>query len=103
MSNLNKLDFTTLEVSRRNYLKWVQDVKFYHTVNNLHPAIEDETNSSVGEAEKAIAMIFIRRHIHDVLQTEYLAEEDSRALWVTLADRLDHQNDIFLPEARHDR
>ncbi|XP_070668978.1 uncharacterized protein [Malus domestica] len=47
-------------------------------------------------------MIFIRRHIHDALQTEYLAEEDPCSLWVALADRFDHQNDIFLPEARHD-
>ena len=31
MSNLNKLDFTALEVSGRNYLKWVQDVKLHLT------------------------------------------------------------------------
>ncbi|XP_068338889.1 uncharacterized protein [Pyrus communis] len=64
--------------------------------------LEDETNNPIGEAEKAIAMIFIRRHIHDALQTEYRAEEDPRVLWVALADRFDHQKDIFLPEARHD-
>ncbi|CAN6678525.1 unnamed protein product [Malus baccata var. baccata] len=102
MSNLNKLDFTALEVSGRNYLKWVQDVKLHLTAKNLRPAIEEATDAPVGEAEKATAMIFIRRHIHDALQTEYLAEEDPRALWVALADRFDHQKDIFLPEARHD-
>ncbi|KAM1224886.1 hypothetical protein ACFX2G_044669 [Malus domestica] len=47
-------------------------------------------------------MIFIRRHIHDALETEYLAKEDPRPLWVALADRFYHQKDIFLPEARHD-
>ncbi|XP_068314917.1 uncharacterized protein [Pyrus communis] len=102
MSNLNKLDFTTLEVSGMNYLKWVQDVKLYLTATNLHPAIEKETDEPIGEAEKPTAMIFIRRHIHDALQTEYLVEEDPRVLWVALADRFDHQNDTFLPEARHD-
>ncbi|CAN6705914.1 unnamed protein product [Malus baccata var. baccata] len=102
MSNLNKLDFTALEVSGRNYLKWVQDVKLHLTTKNLRPAIEEATDAPVGEAEKATAMIFIRRHIHDALQTEYLVEEDPRALWVALADRFDHQKDIFLPEARHD-
>ncbi|KAB2635359.1 hypothetical protein D8674_025893 [Pyrus ussuriensis x Pyrus communis] len=81
MSNLNKLHFTTLEVSGRNYLKWVQDMKLHLTVKNLHPTIEDETDNHIGEAEKAMAMIFIRRHVHDALQTEYLAEEDPRALW----------------------
>ena len=75
MSNLNKLDFTTLEVSGRNYFKWVQDVKLHLTAKNLCPAIEEATNEP---------------------------EEDPRALWVALADRFDYQNDIFLPEARHD-
>ncbi|KAB2614999.1 hypothetical protein D8674_021587 [Pyrus ussuriensis x Pyrus communis] len=65
MSNLNKLNFIALEVSGRNYLKWVQDVKLHLTAKNLHPAIEDEMDNPVDEAEKAIAMIFIRRHIHD--------------------------------------
>ncbi|XP_068309760.1 uncharacterized protein [Pyrus communis] len=102
MSNLNKLDFTALEVSGRKYLRWVQDVKLRLIAKNLRLAIEEETDNPVGEAEKATAMIFIRRHIHDALQTEYLAEEDPHVLWVVLADRFDHQNDIFLPEARHD-
>ncbi|KAM2958285.1 hypothetical protein FF2_025167 [Malus domestica] len=90
MSILNKLDFTALEVSRRNYLQWVQDVKLHLTVKNLRPTIKDETDNPVGEAKKVTAMIFIRRHIHDTLQTKYLAEEDSRALWVALVDRFDH-------------
>ncbi|XP_068337710.1 uncharacterized protein [Pyrus communis] len=102
MSNLNKLDFSALEVFGRNYLKWVQDVKLHLIVKNLHPAIEDKMDNLVGEAKKANAMIFIRRHIHDALQTEYLANEDPRALWVALVDRFDHQKDIFLLEARHD-
>ena len=77
-------------------------MKLHLTAKNLYPAIEEEMDHLVGEAEKATAMIFIRRHIHEALQTEYLAEEDPRALQVTLADRFDHQKDIFLPEARHD-
>ena len=102
MSNLNKLDFAALEVFGRSYLKWIQDVKLHLTAKNLRPAIEEATGEPIGETEKATTMIFIRRHIHDALQTEYLVEEDLRALWVALADRLDHQKDIFLPEARHD-
>ncbi|XP_070664601.1 uncharacterized protein [Malus domestica] len=76
MSNLNKLDFTALEVSGMNCLKWVQDVKLHLTAKNLRPAIEEATNKPVVEAEKATAMIFIRRHIYDALQTEYLAKKD---------------------------
>ncbi|KAM2668584.1 hypothetical protein EV2_020164 [Malus domestica] len=102
MSNLNKLDFTALEVYGRNYLKWVQDVKLYLTAKNLYAAIEEETNNPVDKAERANVMIFIQRHIYDALQTEYFANEGPRALWVVLADRFDHQNDIFLHEAGHD-
>ncbi|KAM2215891.1 hypothetical protein TB1_022015 [Malus domestica] len=80
MSNLNKLNFTALEVSGRNYLKWVQDVKLHLTAKNLRPTIEDEADNLVGEAEKGTAMIFIRRHTHDALQTKYLVEGDPPAL-----------------------
>ncbi|XP_068332850.1 uncharacterized protein [Pyrus communis] len=90
-----------VQVSGRNYLKWVQDVKLHLTAKSLRPTIEEATDEPVGEAEKVIAMIFIRRYIHDALQTKHLAEEDPRALWVVLADRFDHQKDIFLPETRH--
>ncbi|KAM1610039.1 hypothetical protein ACFXTN_020484 [Malus domestica] len=86
MSNLNKLDFIALEVSGRNYLKWVQDVKLHLTAKNLRPVIEDETDNLVSEAEKATAMIFIRKHIHNTLQTEYLLlrriHEHYGSLWL---------------------
>ncbi|KAM2714607.1 hypothetical protein EV2_044334 [Malus domestica] len=79
MLNLNRLDFTTLEVSGINYLKWVQDVKLYLTAKSLRAIIKEPIdNELVNEAQKATAMIFIRRHIYDALQTEYLAEEDPR-------------------------
>ena len=102
MSNLNKLDFTALEVFGRNYLKWVQDVMLHLTAKGIRAIIETHiADKPVDEAQKATAMIFIRRHIHDALQTEYLAEEDLRTIWLALADRFDHQKDIYLPEARH--
>ncbi|KAM2239362.1 hypothetical protein ACFXTI_008921 [Malus domestica] len=79
MSNLNKLDFSALEVSGRNYLKWVQDVKLHLTAKGIRSTIETPiTDKPVDEAQKATTMIFIRRHIHDALQTKYLAEEDPR-------------------------
>ncbi|KAM1833600.1 hypothetical protein ACFX13_023403 [Malus domestica] len=102
MSNLNKLDFTTLEVSGRNYLKWVLDVKLHLTAKGIRATIEALIDDKpVDEAQKATSLIFIRRHIHDALQTEYLAEKDAYTLWLALADRFDHQKDIYLPEARH--
>ncbi|KAM2711816.1 hypothetical protein EV1_031897 [Malus domestica] len=91
MSNVNKLDFTVLEVSRRNYLKWVQEVKLHLTAKSLRTTIEEPIDDEpVDEAQKATAIIFTRRHIHDALQTEYLAEEDPRTFWLALADRFNH-------------
>ncbi|KAM1048592.1 hypothetical protein ACFX15_027219 [Malus domestica] len=103
MSNMKKLDFSALEVSGRNYLKWVQDVKIHLTAKGIRATIETPiTDKPIDEAQKAIAIIFIPRHIYDALQTEYLVEEDPRTLWLALANRFDHQKDIYLPEARHD-
>ena len=79
MSNLIKLDFTVLEVFGRNYLKWVQDVKLHLTAKSPRATIEVEMDIVV---DKVTAMIFIQRHMHDVLQTEYLTKEDPQALWV---------------------
>ncbi|KAM1936672.1 hypothetical protein ACFX15_013914 [Malus domestica] len=71
MSNLNKLDFTALEVFGRNYLKWVQDVKLHLITKSLRATIKESTDDKlVDKAQKATYMIFIRRHIHDALQTE---------------------------------
>lgn len=100
MSNLNKLDFVALEVSGRNYLKWTQDVKLHLTANKMRTTIEANNNAS--NALKASAMFFIRKHMEEALQVEYLAEEDPRALWVVLEERFNHQRTIFLPEARND-
>ncbi|KAM2133215.1 hypothetical protein ACFX1R_003340 [Malus domestica] len=103
MPNLNKLDFSALEVSGRNYLKWVQEVKLHLTSTGIRATIEAPIiEKHVDEAQKATAMIFIRRHIHDALQTEYLAKKDPRTLWLALADCFDHQKNTYLPEVRHD-
>ena len=86
MSNLNKLDFAALEVSGRNYLKWVQDMKLHLTANGIRGTIETPiANKPIDKAQKVTTMIFIRRHIHDALQTKYLAEEDPRTLWLTVS------------------
>lgn len=43
MWNLNKLDFSALEFSGRNYLKWVQDMKFHLTAKGIRATIEAPT------------------------------------------------------------
>ncbi|XP_068329747.1 uncharacterized protein [Pyrus communis] len=103
MLNLNKLDFTALEVSGRNYLKWVQDVKLNLTTKSLKATIEEPIDDEhVNEAQKVTAMFFIRRYIHDAFKTEYLTDEDAHTLWLALVNCFEHQTIIYLPEVRHD-
>jgi len=80
MLNLNNLDFTAMEVSERNYLKWVQDMKLHLTAKRLRATIEPD--NEMEESDKITAMIFIRRHVPDIIQMEYHAKEDPRALGI---------------------
>ena len=59
MSNLNKLGFSTLEVSGRNFLKWVQEMKLHLTTKGIRATIETPiVDKPVDEAQKATTMIF---------------------------------------------
>ncbi|KAK3430966.1 hypothetical protein EUGRSUZ_E02178 [Eucalyptus grandis] len=46
--------------------------------------LEDGTSN---EKDKANALIFIRRHLHESLQTQYLSVRDPHILWRRLKDR----------------
>lgn len=59
MSNLNKLNFTALKVSKINYLKRIQDVKLHLTAKSLRATIEVEIDVPIGEVKKAPIVIFI--------------------------------------------
>ena len=54
------------------------------------------------EQDKAKAMIFFRRHLHEGLKTEYLIVKDPSTLWKDLKERYDHQKTVILPKARYD-
>ncbi|XP_034203909.1 uncharacterized protein LOC117618453 [Prunus dulcis] len=69
MANLAKLEFAALDLSRDNFLSWVLDAKIHLRANGLGQTIVDENNAS--PEENAKAMIFLRRHIHEALKSEY--------------------------------
>ena len=52
--------------------------------------------------EKAKAMIFLRRHLHEGLKAEYLTVNDPLVLWNSLKERYEHQRTVILPKARYD-
>ena len=79
MSNLAKLEFAALDISRKNYLSWILDAE-----------------------DKAKAMIFFRRHLYEGLKIEYLTVKDPFVLWKILKERYDLQKTVILPKARYD-
>jgi len=100
MSNLAKLDFMALDISGNNYLSWVLDTETHLNANGLGDTIK-EINSASSQ-DKAKALIFIRRHLHEDLKAEYLIDKDPLVLWNKLKERFDHQKTVILPKAHYE-
>ncbi|XP_034200025.1 uncharacterized protein LOC117615123 [Prunus dulcis] len=89
MANLAKLEFAALDLSGDNFLSWVLDAKIHLRANGLGQTIVDENDASLEENAKA--MIFLRRHIHEALKSEYVVVDEPLVLWKALGERYDHQ------------
>ncbi|XP_021770592.1 uncharacterized protein LOC110734755 [Chenopodium quinoa] len=100
MSNLAKLEFVALDITRNNYLSWVLDAEIHLDAKGLGDTIK-ENNTATSQA-KTKAMIFLWHHLHEGLKTEYLIVKDSQVLWSNLKERHDHQKYVILPKARYD-
>ncbi|XP_034203609.1 uncharacterized protein LOC117618094 [Prunus dulcis] len=100
MSNLAKLEFVALDISGKNYLSWINDAEVHLEAMNLRETIKEGNEASL--VDRAKAMIFLKRHIHEGLKCEYLTVKDPLALWGNLKERYDHQRTVILPKARHD-
>jgi len=100
MSNLAKLDFTARDISGKNYLSWVLDAETHLNANGLGGTIKEKNNAS--SQHKANGLIFIRRHLHEGLKTEYLIDKDPLVLWNKLIERFDHKKTVILPKARYE-
>ncbi|XP_015164533.1 uncharacterized protein [Solanum tuberosum] len=98
MSNLSKLEFVALDISRKNYLSWVLDAEIHLTTKGLGDCIIEGNKES--SQDKAKAMIFLRHHLDESLKVEYLTVKDSLELWIGLKGRYDHlkamHNDLLM-------
>ncbi|GKF80439.1 hypothetical protein Tco_0239041, partial [Tanacetum coccineum] len=95
MSNLSKLEFGALNVTGKNYMPWVLDVKMHLESMGIAQTIVENNDSP--PQDKARANIFLRKHIDDGLKFEYLTTEDPSILWKDLKDRFDNQREVLLP------
>ncbi|XP_070667810.1 uncharacterized protein [Malus domestica] len=72
MANFAKLDFATLDITRKNYLTWVLDTKIHLEAWNFGDTIKEENSSSSQDWAKA--MIFIRRRLDEGLKSEIASQ-----------------------------
>ena len=97
MSNIAKLEFAALEVSGKNYVTWIIDVKMHLESMGISNAIYEFNNFFA--QDKAKAQVFLRKHIDEMLRFEYLDVTDPSILWNLLKERFDHQKEVILPNA----
>ncbi|GAV64404.1 hypothetical protein CFOL_v3_07922, partial [Cephalotus follicularis] len=100
MANIENRKFIALDISGKNYLSWVLDVKLYLSAKKLRHTI-DEDNAASNE-ERITALIFLRHYIDDDLKYEYLTVENPLELWQNLNDRFEHLKAVVLPNALND-
>ncbi|GAV73074.1 hypothetical protein CFOL_v3_16561, partial [Cephalotus follicularis] len=100
MANIQNQKFISLDISGKNYLSWVLDVKLHLSVKKLRHTINEDNAAS--NEKRVPALIFLRHHIDDGLKYEYLTVENPLKLWQNLNDRFEHLKFVVLPKALND-
>ncbi|GAV61319.1 hypothetical protein CFOL_v3_04846, partial [Cephalotus follicularis] len=100
MANIENRKFIALNISGKNYLSWLLDVKLHLSAKKLRHTIEKE-NAAINE-ERATALTFLRHHIDDDLKYEYLTVENPLEWWQNLNDRFEHLKAVVLPKVLND-
>ncbi|CAM8956362.1 unnamed protein product [Rhodiola kirilowii] len=95
MSNLAKLEFSPLDISRKNYMPWTIDIETH--LDSWIFSKQSLKGIPHRKVDKAKSLIFLRRHLDENLKNEYLTVKDPSDLWKNLKDRFDHQRDVMLP------
>ena len=100
MSNLTKLEFVALDITRNNYLSWTLYAEIHLDSMNLRVVIKEGNQASL--QDRAKALIFLRHLLHEDFKSEYLTVKGPFTLWNELKGRYDHQKTVILPKARYD-
>ncbi|XP_076889998.1 uncharacterized protein LOC143540932 [Bidens hawaiensis] len=98
MANIAKLEFPALNITRDNYMPWTAHVKRHLKSMGVLKTIMEGNNCE--EQDEAKADVFLHKHIHEMLQFEYLNCEDPYILWKDLKCRFDHRREVLIPTAR---
>ena len=99
MAHIAKPKFHVLEISGNNYQSWKLDIELHLQGEGLAEALVE--NGRATTRDKANALIFMRRHLHDSLKVQYLMVRDPLELWTKLRERYDHMKAVILPQAQY--
>ncbi|XP_070054216.1 uncharacterized protein [Nicotiana tomentosiformis] len=81
-------------------MSWVLDAEIHLDAMGLGYVIKDKNKASIQDCAKAL--IFLRHHLDEGLQIEYLTVNDPLVLWNVLKERYDNLKLVTLPQARYD-
>ena len=96
------LYFEPLSSDGSNFLEWVNDAKHYLAAEELDICLETNPAEEVSDVYKSQALVILRRHLDHSLHLQYIQVTDPARLWTQLKERFDHQQTLFLPQARSD-
>jgi len=100
MSNISKLEFLALDISKKGYLSWVLDAEIHLDAMGLADAIQDKNLASNQNCAKT--MISLHHHLDKGLKMEYLTIKDLLVLWNNSKDRYDHLKLVVVPQICYD-
>ena len=99
MAHIAKPKFYILDVSGQNFQSWRLDVELHLQRKGLVESLKEDENTN--DKDKANALIFMRRHLHESLKVQYLMVRDLLELWIKLKERYDHLKIVVFPQAQY--
>jgi hypothetical protein len=84
--------FEELALDAHNYPTWALDVKISLTFRGILSALSlpADREGAFLDTYKYQALFIIENHLHPVLKSEYVMEEETHCLWVALQGRYEH-------------
>ena len=101
-NKIQALSFLPLTDDGINFLEWVNDAKAFPPADNLTNTLELNDEIEIEPIYKSQTMLLLRRHLSQSLRLQYITVTEPDKLWSLLHARFDHQQTLFLPQARND-
>ena len=99
-SRLQPLQFNAFHSDGSNFLEWMNDAKTVLATEDLSNTLEDDPTGEIYNAYKSHALLLLRRYMDQALRLQYIQVEDPARLWRELNARFNHQETLFLPQAK---